>query len=215
MHTLVATALVAFVIPGNDPFTPLWSIYGLTGLSQGFPDELLVYGHTAASQLNLSAYFDSSVPNLFFQSLLYNPSTLELEVMNLSLFWLTLPPPILTVVPFIKCRVVFMPDVEEWYLPERSMTASPVGILFQRSWDCLDVSWEIWGLGALRWCSGFFCDLLDESLWHSWWTVAPFSPFVDNGNGSLESKCIGNGFITCSRLTDFKGRCLFSHPISI
>ncbi len=86
----------------------------------------------------------------------------------------------------------------------------PVSFLFMNT----DFNWGKWGLQFFRCCSGFFYDLLDESLLRSWSNFgrlatpgkvhhcSKFSPFVDNGSdrGSLESQSLRNGFITLSRL---------------
>ncbi len=66
-----------------------------------------------------------------------------------------------------------------------------------------DLNWGKWGLQFFRCCSGFFYDLLDESLLRSWSRhCSKFSPFVDNGSerGLLESQSLRNGLITLSRL---------------
>ncbi len=77
-----------------------------------------------------------------------------------------------------------------------------------------DLNWGNWSLQFFRFCSGFFYDLLDESLLRSWSNFgrpatpgkvhhcSKFSPFVDNGSdrGSLESQHLRNAFITLSRL---------------
>ena len=79
-----------------------------------------------------------------------------------------------------------------------------------------DLNWGKWGLQCFRYCSGFFCYLLDELSVCSWnnfgGPATPekvhhcfvFSPFVDNGSHwcSLESQSPRNGFLALSRLID-------------
>ncbi len=104
---------------------------------------------------------------------------------------------------------------QQWLLPWNS----PMDAIFAQSLSYCwimntDLNWGKWGLQFFRCCSGFFYDLLDESLLRSWSNFgrpgtpgkvhhcSKFSPFVDNGSdrGSLESQSLRNDFITLSRL---------------
>ncbi len=104
---------------------------------------------------------------------------------------------------------------QQWLLPWNS----PMDAIFVQSlshcWIInIDLSLGKWGLQFFRCCSGFFYDLLDESLLRSWINFgrsttpgkvhhcSKFSPFVNNGSdcGSLESQNLRNDFMNLFRL---------------
>ncbi len=67
-----------------------------------------------------------------------------------------------------------------------------------------DLNWGTWGLQFFRCCSGFFYDLLDESLLHSWSNFGrPATP------GKVHHCSKFSGFITLSRLIHVN--CFVSH----
>ncbi len=104
---------------------------------------------------------------------------------------------------------------QQWLLPLNS----PMDAVFAQSLSYCwivntDLNWGKWDLQFFRCCSGFFYDLLDESLLRSRsyfgrpatpgkvHHCSKCSPFVDKGSdrGSLESQRLINGFIPLSRL---------------
>ncbi len=117
---------------------------------------------------------------------------------------------------FDKCETSFL-DLfgQQWLLP----WISPMNAVFAQSLSYCwivntDLNWGKWDLQFFRCCSGFFYDLLDESLLRSRsyfgrpatpgkvHHCSKFSPFVYNGSdrGSPEFQRLINGFIPLSRL---------------
>lgn len=103
---------------------------------------------------------------------------------------------------------------QQWLWPWNS----PMDAIFAQSLSYCwimntDLTWGKWGLQFFRCCSGFFYDLLDESMSCSWSNFcrpatpgkvhhcSKLSPFVDNGSprGSLEFQSLRNGFETLPR----------------
>lgn len=83
-----------------------------------------------------------------------------------------------------------------------------------------DLNWDKWGPEFFRWCSGFFCNFLDDLLMPSWSNFGrlatpmkfhKFSLFVDNGYhcGVLESQSRRTDFVTLIRLIDVTDYQLF------